>query len=81
MIWAGFLFWRIVWAMLGAFGTAYIHERQGRDVTAGGLIGLVVGFIGGVILVIIFWVILYYTRDFLPRGQWNGSKRWYNWWG
>lgn len=80
MVWAAFLMWRVLWAFVGAFGTAYLHERQARDVTAGGLIGIVVGAVGGILLLALFWVILYYTRPFIPKGEWVGYKRWYQWW-
>ena len=83
MIWGVFLFWRIIWAMVGAFGTACIHEKQGRDVTMGGLMGLVVGGVGGIFFLMLFWVWLYYSRGgFAPVGRAsNLRKRWYNWWG
>jgi hypothetical protein len=83
MVWAVFIGWRIVFALLGAFGTAYLHERQGRDVTMGGLLGLLIGGVGGIFFLVLFWVWLYYDRGgFTPVGRvYNPRKRWYNWWG
>jgi hypothetical protein len=34
-----FALWTIIWAAIGLFGTAYLHERTGRDVTMDTLIG------------------------------------------
>ena len=82
MIWGVFLLWRVVWALVGAFGTAYLHERQGRDVTMGGLLGLAVGAVGGIFFVVILWVWVYYAHPHSAVGRaYNVRKRWYNWWG
>lgn len=81
MIWGAFILWRVVFALVGAFGTAYLHERQGRDVTMGGLLGLLVGGVGGIFFLMLFWVWLYYDRGLSSVGRmYNPRKRWYNWW-
>ncbi len=81
MIWGVFILWRVVFALVGAFGTAYLHERQGRDVTMGGLLGLLVGGVGGIFFLMLFWVWLYYDRGLSSVGRmYNPRKRWYNWW-
>lgn len=82
MFWASLLMMRVVIGLIGAFGTAYMHERSGRDVTMGGLIGLVVGFVGGLFFLMLLWVWLYYVSP-SPVGriyERGGSKRWYQWW-
>ena len=38
-----FTAWNFVWALVGAFGTAAMHQHTGRDPRTGGLIGLAVG--------------------------------------
>ena len=37
------IMWAVFWGIVGSFGTAYLHERTGRDVTMGGLL---VGLVG-----------------------------------
>ena len=77
-----FVLWRVVWTIIGSFGTAYLHERTGRDVQMGGLIGALVGAIGGIFFLMAFWVWLYYGRCNTSR-PWriiNARRRWYNWW-
>jgi uncharacterized membrane protein YeaQ/YmgE (transglycosylase-associated protein family) len=54
------ILWRIVLGLLGAFATAYIHERTGRSVSMGGLIGMAVGAIGGIWILVLLWVWIYY---------------------
>jgi uncharacterized membrane protein YeaQ/YmgE (transglycosylase-associated protein family) len=68
-------------AVIGSFGTAFIHERTGRDVTMGGIIGLVVGAIGGIFLLMLLWLYLYYGSSG-PVGRMYGPRRkvWYRWW-
>lgn len=80
MIWFWILFMRLTWTLVGAFGTAYLFERQGRDVTRGGLTGLVLGLLGGLPLLLFYWGFQAYGGSFLPAGQWNGHKRWHQWW-
>jgi hypothetical protein len=75
--------WSIVWAVVGSFGTAYLHERTGRDVQTGGLIGALVGAVGGIFFLMALWVWLYYGRCNVGP-TWrvhNARRRWYNWWG
>ena len=80
MIWVGWLLWALVWGTIGSFGTAFLHEKQGRDVTMGGLMGLVVGAIGGIFFLMLFWLWLYYQNPYSPVGRaYNLRKRWYNW--
>lgn len=80
MFWFTWLMWALVWGAIGSFGTAYIHERQGRDVTMGGLLGLVVGAIGGIFFLMLFWVWIYYNYPYSSVGRaYNLRKRWYNW--
>jgi hypothetical protein len=73
-----FTWWSLLWALVGAFGTAYVHQEVGRDPRTGGLIGLVVGLVLGPFYLVMFWVWLYYTRS---HGHVIRSyRRWYEWW-
>lgn len=76
-----FIAWRVVVAILGAFATAYIHQRTGRDVRMGGLIGAAVGGVGGIWFLLVLWVYIYYFAP-APVGRMYGSRRtvWYRWW-
>jgi hypothetical protein len=73
-----FTWWSLVWAIVGAFGTAFVHQHTGRDTRIGGLIGLAVGGILGPLYLVSFWVWLYYTR--LNVYLYKKSRRWYEWW-
>jgi hypothetical protein len=33
------ILWALFWGIIGSFGTAFIHQKTGRDVQMGGLIG------------------------------------------
>jgi hypothetical protein len=79
---AYFLALRVAAAIIGAFVTAYVHEKTGRDVTMGGLIGIVVGAIGGWFFLMLLWLWLYYDRTTLPIGRMYNARRppWYRWW-
>jgi hypothetical protein len=72
----------IFWGIVGSFGTAYLHERTGRDVKMGGMLGFVVGAVGQIFFLMIMWVWLYYAAP----GGWSprlyGARRrlWYRWW-
>ena len=80
MVWGFWVAQALFWAVIGSFGTAYIHERQGRDVTMGGLMGMLVGFLGSFFLLVVFWVWLWYANPHTPVGRlYNARKRWYNW--
>lgn len=73
--------WTIVWAIVGSFGTAYLHEQTGRDVQMGGLIGALVGAVGGIFLLVVLWMWVYYGSG--GRPVWkvvHARRRWYNWW-
>ncbi len=75
-----FILWRIVLAIFGSFATAYIHERTGRNISMGGLIGLAVGGIGGIWFLLLLWVWIYYFAP-SPVGRIYGRNlRWYRWW-
>ncbi|MBI5666701.1 MAG: hypothetical protein HZC41_01725 [Chloroflexi bacterium] len=76
-----FMAWTVLWALVGSFGTAFLHERTGRDVTMGGLIGLVIGAVGGIFFLACLWVWLYYYAS-PPVGRMYGRPRkvWYRWW-
>jgi hypothetical protein len=76
-----FALWTIFWALVGSFGTAFIHQKTGRDVQMGGLIGAVVGAVGGIFLLMLLWVWLYYISS-APVGRMYGPRRrvWYRWW-
>ena len=73
-----FTVWRVIWAVIGAFGTAWMHQETGRDPRMGGVIGLVVGFIFGPFFLVMFWLWLYYNR-LAPRVI-TKYRRWYEWW-
>jgi hypothetical protein len=75
--------WVICWAIVGSFGTAFIHQKTGRDVQMGGIIGAAVGAIGGIFFLMLLWVWLYYgTSSFGRVGRMYGPSRhvWYRWW-
>ena len=76
-----FIFWIVFWIIVGSFGTAYIHQKTGRDVQMGGLIGAVVGGIGQIFLLAILWVWLYYGSSWRGPRMYGTSRRvWYRWW-
>jgi hypothetical protein len=70
--------WSLVYAIVGAFGTAFVHEHTGRDPRTGGLIGAAVGLVLGPVTLVMLWVWLYYNRlnvhVIAPR------RRWWSWW-
>lgn len=72
--------WAAVGALIGSFGTAYIHERTGRDVRAGGIIGALVGAIGGLFLLVLLWLWLYYGGGYSPAKRYGPRLPWYRWW-
>ena len=76
-----FIMWRIALAVFGSFATAYLHQRTGRDITMGGLIGAAVGGIGGIWFLLMLWVWIYYFAG-SPIGRMYGVRRkvWYRWW-
>ena len=74
--------WSIFGAVIGSFGTVtYIHQRTGRDVTMGGIIGMVIGAVGSFVFLAMFWAWLYYMSP-APIGRMYGTQRkqWYHWW-
>jgi len=73
-----FTWWSLVWAIVGAFGTAAMHQHTGRDSRTGGLIGLGVGAVFGPFYLVSFWVWLYYTRQNVHVIK--TYRRWYEWW-
>ena len=76
-----FTMWTLFWAVVGSFGTAYIHERTGREVSMGGILGLLVGAVGGIFLLTLFWLWLWYGNHPTPVGKaYNLRRRWYRWW-
>ena len=69
------LVWALVWGTVGSFGTAFLHDKTGRDVTMGGLIGLAVG---GIFLLVMLWVWLYYfANGSIGRVYGRTRKPWY----
>ena len=80
---AYFIMWAVFWGIVGSFGTAFIHQKTGRDVQMGGLIGFVVGAVGQIFLLVFLWVWLYYGSSSYGRvGRMYGPSRrvWYRWW-
>lgn len=73
-----FTWWSLVWAIVGAFGTAAMHQHTGRDSRTGGLIGLGVGAVFGPFYLVSFWVWLYYMRQNVHVIK--TYRRWYEWW-
>ena len=65
-------------ALVGAFGTAYVHQSTGRDPRTGGLIGALAGLFLGVGFLVSLWVYLYYNR--LNVHVINRQRHWYSWW-
>jgi hypothetical protein len=77
------MMWAIFWGVIGSFGTAFIHEKTGRDVQMGGVLGFIVGAVGSIFFLMILWVYLYYGSG----GGWSGARMygkprrvWYRWW-
>jgi hypothetical protein len=77
------MMWAIFWGVIGSFGTAFIHEKTGRDVQMGGVLGFIVGAVGSIFFLMILWVYLYYGS----AGGWSGARMygkprrvWYRWW-
>jgi len=70
--------WSLVWALVGAFGTAAMHQHTGRDPRTGGLIGLGIGGVLGPLYLVLLWAWLYYNR--LDVHVMNRQRRWYEWW-
>ncbi|MBA3452888.1 MAG: hypothetical protein H0T42_07345 [Deltaproteobacteria bacterium] len=73
-----FTWWSLVFAIVGAFGTAWMHQHTGRDPRTGGVIGLAVGGVLGPFYLVSFWVWLYYTR--LNVHVIKRRRQWYEWW-
>jgi hypothetical protein len=75
------ILWGIFWAVVGSFGTAYLHQRTGRDVTMGGILGGVIGAFGGIFFLLGLWIYIYYYSSG-PVGRMYGTRRkvWYRWW-
>jgi|GEM_PF-1904843 len=67
-------------ALLGAFGTALVHEKTSRDVSLGGLVGLVMGGFFGLPGLVSFWVWLIYDKRTWRLSVSNPRRRWYTWW-
>ena len=79
------MFYLIIWgvfgALIGSFGTAFIHQKTGRDVQMGGLLGALVGAVGGIFLLTLFWLWLYYDHGTLVGRRYGTVRRqWYQWW-
>lgn len=76
------IMWALFWGVIGSFGTAYVHQRTGRDVQMGGLLGALVGAVGGIFLLAMLWLWLYYGNTSSPVGRTYGAPRrvWYRWW-
>jgi hypothetical protein len=76
-----YIAWAALWAVIGSFGTAYLHQRTGRDVTMGGIIGGVVGMLGVPFFLVGLWIYIYYYSSG-PVGRMYGVRRkvWYRWW-
>lgn len=78
-----FAMWAIFWGVIGSFGTAYLHERTGRDVRMGGIFGALIGAVGGIFLLTLFWIWLWYSSA-PPVGRvyrpYNFRQRWFRWW-
>lgn len=70
--------WQIVWALVGAFGTAAMHQHTGRDPRFGGLIGLAVGYFFGPFFLVSLWIWLYYRR--LNTHYIRSYRKWWEWW-
>lgn len=73
-----FTWWQLLWAIVGAFGTAFMHQHVGRDPRTGGLIGLVLGGLFGPFSLVTFWIWLYYTRQNVHVIK--TYRKWYEWW-
>lgn len=56
-----------IWAVLGAIGTAYMWERKQRDPMTGAMIGAVLGFLGGIILLAPLWILVPAAGKQCPR--------------
>ena len=67
-------------AFVGSFGTAYIHQRTGRDTSTGGLVGLLVGGALGRYALVSLWVSLLVQPNWLTGRMSQFRKPWYLWW-
>ena len=72
--------YRMGFALLGAFGTAWVNERTGREVSGGGWLGLLVGGLFGLYGLGMLWSWLLFDRPALPVRITNPKRRWYTWW-
>ncbi|MCB9649765.1 MAG: hypothetical protein H6730_24670 [Deltaproteobacteria bacterium] len=72
--------YRLFFALVGAFGTALIHEKTGREVSTGGWFGLLIGAFLGPYYLVSFWVWLFYRQPRLRVQVVNRRRRWYTWW-
>ena len=70
--------WQLVYAVVGAFGTAAVHQHTRRDPRIGGVIGLLVGFMLGPFALVALWAWLYYRRQNVRMT--TTTRRWYEWW-
>lgn len=74
------LVWILFWGTIGSFGTAYLHERTGRNVQMGGLLGMVVGGVLGIFGLVWLWLWIYYGQSSTVVGRvYNPKRRWYTW--
>lgn len=73
-----FTWWSLFWALVGAFGTAFVHQHTGRETRTGGLVGLAVGGILGPFYLVALWIWLYYTR--LNVYVYKERRQWFEWW-
>ena len=71
---------RVAQALVGAFMTAFVHERTGRDVTLGGFIGLALGATAGIVGLVGLWVSLLMQPGWLTGRIFGPRQRWYTWW-
>lgn len=70
----------VFYALVGAFGTALVHEKTSRDVSLGGWVGLLLGGVFGITSLISFWVWLIYDQRTWRVSIQNPRRRWFTWW-
>lgn len=71
----------VLGGLFGAFGTAFVCERTGRDVSLGGMIGLAAGALLGPHYMVMAWVWLFVDRrTFVVRSVNGLRRRWWDWW-
>ncbi len=68
----------LIHAVIGSFGTAYVFQYAGRDVSRGGVYGLLVGGMFGWMGLVPLWGWTFLNPS--PLRVKNLGRPWYLWW-